>query len=232
MKRRRIIQVGGWLLLSALASAAVSVWLFSRVEEPYVTAIQEGAEIPSRRADQNRWRTIAPDELRDPPQTARLHTRLGARLISLSRANTPALMGSISLEQMQQLRASRRSFMMWSIECGWPFPCVGGERWYEHRGFNPTPMQYSNIRLGVLRLPSRVLWPGLLANAMVYAAVGVPLLVLVRAVPRALVRGMRRRSGRCAECGYPIGVSPVCTECGAAVLQSPASSSIEPPHAA
>lgn len=30
----------------------------------------------------------------------------------------------------------------------------------------------------------------------------------------------RRRSGLCEKCAYPIGVSPVCTECGAAVVRN------------
>ena len=62
-------------------------------------------------------------------------------------------------------------------------------------------------------LPYQPIWPGFAINTMFYAAV----LWLLFAAPLAL-RGVRRRRrikrGLCVACAYPIGDSPVCTECG------------------
>jgi hypothetical protein len=62
-------------------------------------------------------------------------------------------------------------------------------------------------------LPLRPLWPGFAINTIFYAAV----LALVFFVPRKVRRFVRVRRGRCPACAYPVGSSPVCTECGAAL---------------
>jgi hypothetical protein len=62
-------------------------------------------------------------------------------------------------------------------------------------------------------LPLRPLWPGFAVNTLFYAGV----LWMLFCGPFALRRMIRRRRGRCAHCNYPIGQSPVCTECGADV---------------
>lgn len=61
------------------------------------------------------------------------------------------------------------------------------------------------------RMPRAVLWPGLAGNTLFYAAVALLLLW----IPRTLRRRARRRRGLCEWCAYPVGVSSVCTECGA-----------------
>lgn len=65
-------------------------------------------------------------------------------------------------------------------------------------------------------LPTQVLWPGFAMNTVFYAAI----LWLIFGGPFALRRRLRARRGQCQACGYPIGVSPVCTECGAALPAS------------
>ena len=189
----------------------------SRIEEPFITAIQTGVAIPVRAGDQHRWNVRAPAELQQPPVTARLHSRFGTRLISLAQTNMPIDNPNITREQFQNLVANRRTFMLWSIECGWPMVCVGGERWYEHRGVTATPVQYSGMKLGILRLPSRLLWAGLIVNAVLFAAAT----LVVWTLPQLILRAVRRRRGQCPQCGYPVGVSPVCTECGTPVLNNP-----------
>jgi len=62
-------------------------------------------------------------------------------------------------------------------------------------------------------LPYRPYWPGFAINTLFYAGV----LWMLFAGPFALRRMIRRRRGRCPACAYPVGQSPVCTECGAAV---------------
>ncbi|MCL4196841.1 MAG: hypothetical protein KJZ69_05045 [Phycisphaerales bacterium] len=67
-------------------------------------------------------------------------------------------------------------------------------------------------------LPTRILWPGFAFNTVFYASI----LWLIFGGPFALRRRLRARRGQCQQCGYPIGVSPVCTECGAALPASAA----------
>ena len=64
-------------------------------------------------------------------------------------------------------------------------------------------------------LPLQPIWPGFAINTVFYAA----LFWLLFAAPFALRRRRRIRRGLCPKCAYPVGDSPVCTECGAAVTR-------------
>jgi hypothetical protein len=65
--------------------------------------------------------------------------------------------------------------------------------------------------VGVPRvLPLRYLWPGFAINTIFYAAI----LWLLFFAPGAVRRTIRRKRGQCPACAYPVGTSPVCTECG------------------
>jgi hypothetical protein len=59
-------------------------------------------------------------------------------------------------------------------------------------------------------VPLRPIWPGFSVNTLFYAA----LLWIPIAARSRLRRMLRLRRGCCARCGYPIGKSAVCTECG------------------
>jgi hypothetical protein len=59
-------------------------------------------------------------------------------------------------------------------------------------------------------IPFRIAWPGFAVNTIFYASI---LWVPIRG-PVALRRFLRRRHGLCPACAYPLGESPVCTECG------------------
>jgi hypothetical protein len=59
-------------------------------------------------------------------------------------------------------------------------------------------------------LPTRPLWPGFAVNTLFYAA----FLCLMICGPFVLRRFSRIRRDLCPKCGYPIGDSPSCTECG------------------
>lgn len=63
------------------------------------------------------------------------------------------------------------------------------------------------------RMPLRPIWPGFAINTLVYAFV----IGAAWSGVGTLCRAIRRRRGLCARCAYPVGASPVCTECGAAV---------------
>ena len=59
-------------------------------------------------------------------------------------------------------------------------------------------------------VPLRPLWPGFALNTVFYALLLWPLL----AAPGIVRRRRRLKRGLCPACAYPIGTSPVCTECG------------------
>jgi hypothetical protein len=66
-------------------------------------------------------------------------------------------------------------------------------------------------------LPLRPMWPGFAINSIFFAlAAGTAWMLWV--LPMRLQRGLR---GLCARCAYPMGVSPVCTECGRKVRVRP-----------
>lgn len=62
-------------------------------------------------------------------------------------------------------------------------------------------------------LPLHPLWRGLLGDAALFGGA----LGILAAIPFAARRASRRWRGRCGRCGYPIGASPVCSECGGKV---------------
>lgn len=64
------------------------------------------------------------------------------------------------------------------------------------------------------RLPVTPIPFGLATNTLIFG--GLTWLLLVG--PRSIREWHRHRNGRCRGCGYPIGVSPVCTECGEPVV--------------
>ena len=73
--------------------------------------------------------------------------------------------------------------------------------------FTGTPFQQHAF--GPLGLPCMPAWPGFVVNSVLYAL----LITLVFMSGRTL---RRRRTG-CSSCGYPIGHSDRCSECGALV---------------
>ncbi|TVQ58055.1 MAG: hypothetical protein EA377_00400 [Phycisphaerales bacterium] len=105
-------------------------------------------------------------------------------------------------------------------QCGWPALSMVG--WIEHqekyrfcRPLEGYPVRAAHIFRPdcVDCLPLRPIFPGFAINTLFYAL----LLWLLLFAPFAARRMIRCRRGLCAKCAYPVGVSPVCTECGAAV---------------
>jgi hypothetical protein len=64
-------------------------------------------------------------------------------------------------------------------------------------------------------LPWKPIWPGFAINTLFYAT----MLWALCAVPLALRRRGRMKRGLCPACGYPIGASELCTECGKPVTR-------------
>ena len=79
----------------------------------------------------------------------------------------------------------------------------------------PHNHRYPDVFRSIRALPTEPLWIGFALNALFYS---VAPRVLYRA-PFALRGWLRLRRGQCPVCAYPIGVSPVCTECGKPVIK-------------
>jgi hypothetical protein len=106
------------------------------------------------------------------------------------------------------------------IECGWPLRSMSLTGWGAMR---PGPKIESGWRLPNLFgrvtqsrshvVPVKPSMPGFAINTLFYAGI----LWLLFAAPFALRRRRRIKRDLCPACAYPVGDSPVCTECGKAV---------------
>jgi len=68
-------------------------------------------------------------------------------------------------------------------------------------------------------MPIRPIWVGLIINTLLFAV----LAWMTRSASRILRGHIRVLRHRCPSCGYPVGVSEVCTECGGEVGAAPPS---------
>lgn len=107
---------------------------------------------------------------------------------------------------------------VWRWRVGMPLRSMEGSRWRGEdlieRGQDRMVL-HDPIFATAWRLPMRPLWPGFVVNSLFYAVI---LWLLLGGLAAERTR-LRCRRGLCAKCAYPIGVSPVCTECGAAVAR-------------
>ncbi len=109
---------------------------------------------------------------------------------------------------------------------GWPLRCMRwseqhlrihdriGRRWTWANGVHAgvgTPTTFQTLPPLERRLPLQPIMPAFaLGTLMWMLPIG-----LLWLCPGLLRRHLRRKRNRCPACGYPIGASPVCTECGA-----------------
>ena len=63
-------------------------------------------------------------------------------------------------------------------------------------------------------LPLKIIWPGFIVNTLLYAMLPF-LLFSMKFKMRGYIRFIRKQ---CIKCGYPIGQSEVCTECGTQLI--------------
>jgi hypothetical protein len=110
---------------------------------------------------------------------------------------------------------------LWAQAYGWPCLTVywsrpydsRGSQWSVHNGIDLTnvPFQRASGNEWPRVLPLGFIWPGFAINTIFYAA----LLWMMFAFPFVIRRRRRIKRGLCPACAYPVGHSPVCTECGA-----------------
>ena len=124
-----------------------------------------------------------------------------------------------------------------SQEAGWPFKCLTYDLWihtpnwitanrYLLRGKFSIQDRKGILIEGGVQFPSGrflpirpIVWP-FAFDSVIYGAFIYLMTRIVRLVwnARSLIRTKR---GLCPACAYPIGISPVCTECGKPVTPSP-----------
>jgi hypothetical protein len=92
----------------------------------------------------------------------------------------------------------------------WPNDFFGVTRISSERVLSGLPVRSVEWVDGRLATSIRPIWPGFAINTVFYAFI----LWLLLAAPFALRRRRRIRRGLCPACAYPVGDSPVCTECG------------------
>lgn len=111
------------------------------------------------------------------------------------------------------------------IKAGWPFRGLWGRTVYNvnHRpNRTHTGLAHVTVRNAQHAFPWRPLWPGFIANMLVYC--GVMLAVWYAAV--YAVRWRRGRRGKCPHCAYPVqSGSSLCPECGYAFAPASTGSS-------
>lgn len=111
---------------------------------------------------------------------------------------------------------------LFAMKAGWPMRSVAGELVAGRRPAMSVPERHL-LTLGSRRtatggvhrfdLPYRPISIGFAVNTVFYAL----LLGLLVVVSIGVRRELRRKRGLCETCAYPVGASPVCTECGATV---------------
>jgi hypothetical protein len=117
---------------------------------------------------------------------------------------------------------------MYVLEAGFPFRALRRiVRQVEHAGISlsrPDQAESSTWKEGIIWpdqlewlncqfvrvMPGTPIWPGFAINTIFYAAI----LWLLWIAPGKIRRFIRVRRHRCPACAYPVGTSPVCTECG------------------
>jgi hypothetical protein len=213
--KRRIIKLCGFILAGAIVNVAVA-WGCGLVASSHSIQFARG-----------RYTCLT----RSLGQ-ARINIDAGRMMISVNCAGVYAdyldRRDSISIDQfrgwlpqgsafLSDLRTRIRG-LFYFREClaGWPSYSLRGDKGVS---LNST----RDVSMGLFRLPQMdqspgvwnelpfiPLWPGFAINTVFYAAV---LWVLV-AAPGFIRRRIRIKRGLCPSCGYPIGSSPLCTECG------------------
>ena len=91
---------------------------------------------------------------------------------------------------------------------GWPVASMNGRKEISRLG--PPIKVVNEIDIRGRVLPLRPIAPGFAINTLFYGGI----LWLLFAAPFAIRRWRRVKRGLCPACGYPVGTSDVCTECG------------------
>jgi len=79
------------------------------------------------------------------------------------------------------------------------------------------PASYTYTIVTPRGLPGRIIWLGFLTDTALFTLMSAAAWMGIVAIPRLAIRWIRMHRHLCLSCGYPIGASAMCTECGAFV---------------
>jgi hypothetical protein len=211
--RRRLIQLGLFLMLGAIVNVAVawgfSLWgaaTFGTRDHPLITPEQVQWAVPEG------WEALlpvpyAPDMARDCSVTGLLAIQIGVRREYLGP------------DAFQLVGATHQ---LHYLATGWPFHSCSCWGLLHQQALDwhcaldaPAALKARDAELLPLvhyarPLPLRPLPLGFTINTLFYGAI----LWTMFAAPFALRRRRRIKRGLCPACAYPVGRSEVCTECG------------------
>jgi hypothetical protein len=203
--KRRATKVVLFLLLGAIVNVAVA-WAC------HLTLEERSAESLTRKPTQSEiewWRQQKPAAFVAEPYGVVEWRRPGRTTVTLTQNALEGFVATFG-DRCQLLRS------------GWPCPSMEQFSWN-----SPAKAIAVNADAMLIpptwqwpfaerNLPLRPHWPGFIVNTLVYA---LTLWIFFAALGR-MRRMIRRRRGLCPACAYPVGQSPTCTECGAAVNQN------------
>lgn len=215
--RQTIAQVLICLVIGALISL-VGAWMCV-AWSPLHSATRWPEAWPSSQY----WPVDVPTDWPDPPHklTASALSGFGVRYVDthFGTGEDVAYPGTPSF-YVQEWDAGR-------IDAGWPFACLTAHHasyytsrtaqrpWWvlpewagglRVRGVRDSPPWTNNP----MPMPYRPLWPPLVFDTLFWGGLIAGMCFGIPVTRRAL----RRRRGLCLACAYPIGSSPVCSECG------------------
>jgi hypothetical protein len=204
--RKIITRVIVFVLLGAIVNVAVAwgLWMLPMPKGGTFFLLTPGA------AEVRWWRDHAPAGFADAP-SAHFDQRSFGRCLTDMNFEQAAGPG-VAWQRHVALRR-RAGWPMLTMEgATWSNPLEPSSRLQRHGLFFPPSGWPNAATMGIPYVP---IWRNFAINTLFYAAI----LWLLFAAPFALRRRSRIKRGLCLACGYPIGESDVCTECGARVAR-------------
>ncbi len=198
--KRWAIRIAVFLLLGAIVNVAVA-WGLNLMRYPIV---EPGWSHLPTEGDLEWWRAHAPAGFPAHPAGA-YETRLFGR------------QNVLMYEREADADSNTLGDNVGRFRCGWPLSSMESAFWVNRKTRSVVEQNRIYVPRGCPMagrwLSTEPLWPGFATNTLFYAAI----LWALFAMSAALRRKRRIKRGLCPKCAYPVGESPVCTECGAAV---------------
>jgi hypothetical protein len=170
-------------------------------------------EVASRESINDLWQRHAEEDWPAKPAFGREFRSRCATQLQLR--SQEAWIPLTSPQRLPRLDLSRTHEAQYS-SYGWPMRAMFLEVWGSGGDSRTTPYRSNGIRLPTADpdyLPIRPLGVGFTVNTLLYAVV---LWLFLFAAPRTVLRQLRRKRGRCLECGYDLrgDLDAGCPECG------------------
>jgi hypothetical protein len=221
---RRALAILACLVLGAVVNIGVAWWLNAATVGLQTTILLRDASAAAKG-----WPVAVPSAWESPD--------LWEKRASTGCTETVVVSGALKNEYGSVISTSWIGHQAVELEdVGWPMRALRSQRVGSFEGAPRGPLPsttFASWRVGIVRstaisalgvsgshvryIPVFPIWTGFIANSVFF---GATVWLAILGVPR-LMRWNRRRRGRCPACAYPVGASPVCTECGATVTPRP-----------